>query len=181
MKNNIVMILLSVSCLTLVACYTDITVQKRSINKSPSSDEKEVAVANNPINKSALKTKASSVSLLKSVPISSNKAQVYGINQAKFTAKSTHFYRGERIYNLAINQSAKITGNLVIVLEKSSKISDEIKNLGEISQIAADTYRVKLPEKTNVLSIYQHVSKMPTVKITEMELDYTPRSKQEVR
>jgi hypothetical protein len=105
------------------------------------------------------------------------KEKIYLINNERFSTKTALFNKGQALYNLNVNQSGTIKGSVVVVLVNSAVLSKALAQLGEVNRIAKDTYRINFSAQQNVLRMYQRIKKMPSINVVEMEIDYTPKSK----
>jgi len=179
MKKSLVFICLSALTFALVGCQQD---NSNKVNNEQVAVEKNKAPV--PLKSTQSQVEKLNKEKIQKLPsikkMAENRTSTYMINGEKFTTKTENFWQGEKVYNLAINQLGTIKGSIVIIVDKEASLSDEIKSLGEVSKIAQDTYRIKLPAKINVLSIYHKVTKMKFISRTEMEVDYTPESNREV-
>ncbi|MBL4910447.1 MAG: hypothetical protein JKX78_10610 [Alteromonadaceae bacterium] len=185
MKERIFITLTSILIIGLSGCDIESTPNKKNTATQLMKKQSNiVAIQTNPMKPTIKELKKSRLKDNKKKRISSNlrgsKLDVFLINNEKFTSKSTRFAQGERLYNLTINQFGTIKGSIVIVLNESVEMSAKVKQLGEVSKIASDTYRIKLPINSNVLAIYQQLKKTFKIKIVEMEIDYTPKNNREV-
>ena len=179
MKKSLVFICFSTLTFALVGCQQDSS--NKEDDQQTSVDQTNVSVPSETTQSQVKKDdNDNKAKLLPIKKLGETKANSYTINGEKFTAKTENFWQGEKVYNLAINQVGTIKGSIVIIVDKEANLSNEIKLLGEVSKIAQDTYRIKLPAKSNVLAMYHKVSKMKFINRTEMEIDYTPISHREV-
>jgi len=131
-----------------------------------------------------INNKSKKIKLLKenisNIRLSMAKQQIYQINNEKFATSTGLFNKGAVLHNLSINQDGVLKGSIVVVMIENKDLSTEIIKFGRSEKIAQATYRIIISGEQNLLNIYQRIKKMVGVKVAELEIDYTPKQKNEI-
>jgi hypothetical protein len=106
--------------------------------------------------------------------------QIFEINNEQFLSKTGLFIKGATLHNVNVNQDGVIKGSIVVVMVENKDLLNEIARLGRNEKIASSTYRITFQVGQNLLEIYKRIKKLPSVKLVELEIDYTPKQKTEI-
>jgi hypothetical protein len=175
MKKFYLPIGVSVMLMSILACTDD---NKKEQNKIKAKQQiQDVQLKN--IDKAEIKK---SLISLKNKDLKANKEVTNPLNKIRinnefFSSPTGILKKGEKIFNRNVNQMGIIKGSIVIVVNEGEQPNQNIKNMGQITKIAKDTYRIMLEDNVDVLAIYNKLEKLDIVKVAEFEVDYTPESK----
>jgi hypothetical protein len=102
------------------------------------------------------------------------------INGEMFSSASGLFIAGEMLFNIQLNQPARIKGSLVVVIDPSLVDQDKMASYGQVSELAKNTYRILFAAQQDLLTPYHQLTNTPGIQTVEMQIDYTPINSNEM-
>ncbi|GAB3000602.1 hypothetical protein [Psychrosphaera aestuarii] len=100
------------------------------------------------------------------------------INNTTLVAQALPVVKGVALFDRSVNQTAIATGNIIVVTKPNTPILGWENNY-DISELAENTYSLTPKSPSDLVLNYKQLKKDPNVTTIELELDYTPVSKQE--
>ena len=109
-----------------------------------------------------------------------NQSRSIAINGEKFSTTARPVVQGTAVYNLLMRKTGKIKGTFVVVLTKEKELPTQIKESFTVENLAQSTFRLA-PKDRKVLDMMQEYKNLMQENFVrlEMEIDYSPISKQQ--
>jgi hypothetical protein len=96
------------------------------------------------------------------------------LNGTKMTGTKFPLIKGSVVFDTAVNQRAKLTGNLIVVFQAKSKQTVTLQSEYEVKKIAQNTYSLVPKNSEDLLLNYKALESIETIDKVELGLDYTP-------
>lgn len=103
--------------------------------------------------------------------------QSISLNGNKYKLVDGKLEQGAQVYNTLMNEYGTIKGSLVLVLSDDGIFNKS--HFKEVKKIADKTFRVWPTKKDDLYLVYQDLKRSSNFSVVELEIDYTPVSKQQ--
>ena len=103
--------------------------------------------------------------------------QSISLNGNKFTLVDGKLEQGAQVYNTLMNEYGTIKGSLVLVLSDEGVFNKSY--FKTVKKIAKKTFRVWPTKKDDLYLVYQDLTRNANFSVVELEVDYSPISKQQ--
>lgn len=103
--------------------------------------------------------------------------QSISLNGNKFKLVDGKFEQGAQVYNTLMKEFGTIKGSLVLVLTDEGVFDKSY--FKEVKKIADKTFRVWPTKKDDLYLVYQDLTRNSNFSVVELEVDYTPISRQQ--
>lgn len=171
--NGHLLIALSVS-IALTACNNDQSKQKQDAPSEPQ------AIQNKGVDTEGMTSESSPAQEIKQ-PMVLEQALSKGVvkvNNTILEAKSLPLIAGKEVFDKSVNQKARVTGNLIVVVADGADTSQWLNEF-DMVEMAANTYSLTPKNPTDLVLDYKTLKRSKSVKQVELQLDYTPKSDKE--
>ncbi|GAA0305591.1 hypothetical protein GCM10009128_26200 [Psychrosphaera haliotis] len=172
-RNGHLLIALSVS-IALAACNNDQSKEKQDAPSVPNAMQDKNVVAED------MKSVSSQVQEIKQ-PMALEQALSKGfvkVNNTILEAPSLPLIAGKEVFDKSVNQKARVTGNIIVVVADGAGTSQWLSEF-DMVEMASNTYSLTPKNPTDLVLDYKTLKRNKSVKQVELQLDYTPKSDKE--
>ncbi|MGB1198250.1 MAG: hypothetical protein ACPG46_04330 [Thalassotalea sp.] len=101
--------------------------------------------------------------------------QTISLNGTKFKLLADKFEKNAQVLNLNMNEFGTVKGSFVVVLKENKTLIEE--NFSQIENIEKNTYRVWPLASSDLFTDYKVLSNNKDYSAVEVDIDYSPKSK----